>query len=229
MFGETAITNLSSLRASAYERLASYLKTAFDVTITSDRLEGMLGFLVTSPFSATRALCLADDATVTERTYVLLHVASHLLLGHAARPFATFLEPRVGAIKQVFGIDRKRLDEHRQADLLARAILLGCEDRSWSRFLEALEGDPNRAYDRFLRSQALEISNRLPSHRHRLFWRLLSLNVTRQTVIVSLKCARAAYHLSQLRHLDAVKTAVSPVRELYWRTEVVHSALRASA
>ncbi len=218
-------TSLSALRMATVDVLGAHLEQQYDVTIREENLDGLMGFMITSPFHRHRALSIAADTTDAEKIYLLLHIAAHVLLGHAARPFATFLEPRVAGAHGTLTSNNRRHEEHKQADMLAHAVLLGCDDRTWSWFVRT-SGIEHEPFRDALRQQARDICVLLPGYYTAALWRVVSLSFVRQMVILGLNVGRRLYHLSKLREMDDVRIALSPVRRIYWRTEMVESTPR---
>jgi hypothetical protein len=216
-----AVQTVPHLYRSMSGELADYLYDHFGVTVHSEKLVDLLGYLVTAgPHSPAKSLVISEGATDAERLYLFVHAAAHILLGHADRPFATILEPRRAPREPSIRLEEWQLRQDLQADALTSAILWGCEDDAWEEIRgEAGADDP--ATRQMALGTARSIGELLPGHKYRGLQRALVSGFTRKAILQGLRIARAAYHRSGPSGALAPELVVRQLRQVYCLTELV--------
>jgi hypothetical protein len=220
-----SLQSVDHIYASTCALLESYLRAHLNVVVRFALLPELQAFVV-SPREARDAtsLVIADDVPASQRIYLYIHTAAHILLGHMKRPFATILEPRRGPQGALILLPKWEVEQQKQADALASVIFWGCQksawDATWQHLSDGFDGEAS--------AQALQraghLSELLLGKRHRVLQRGLGGAVTRKALLLTLKLARATYYRTGLRPAVAHEPLVQTLRELYCVTEVVSAA-----
>ncbi|MCC7104313.1 MAG: hypothetical protein IT307_04155 [Chloroflexi bacterium] len=218
------VDSLPQLYRAMSDELTAYLHDHFRVTVSTEELSDLLGYLVTARRpSAAKSLVVAEDATDAEKVYLFVHTAAHILLGHADRPFGTILEPRRtrrGNGQPAFQLDARQVQRDRQADALARAIIWGREKEA-ANLIRRYAGRRDAIYLHAALEAGRTMSGLLLGHKYPRLQRALVSRVTRKAVLKGLRIARAAYHgLAGIREALSHGNVVRDLREVYYLTEL---------
>ncbi len=165
---------------------------------------------------------VSDAISHAERLYLYIHIVAHILL-EAGRSHRTIWEPRPQERPPGTTPPSRESDEdganHRDADLLARAILWGGASHEWLTLLS--ERQTKRSCPPTVWVEPLE--KLLPGHRHRALRRALDLGLTRSVILNGLRLVRGAYGLPGVRRAFGNHGLTREFRELLCLTEVVNA------
>jgi hypothetical protein len=216
-----SLTSLSELYDILLARIVGFAIGRLDITVEKEDLFDHLALYVASPYADRSAVLLIDQSLdAATSVYTLIHMAAHVILGHADRSCATIVEPRRCRRQWTTRLDDWELRQGQDADVLVNSIIWGDAGEIRRGVLNLSSKTQRDERDESVRA-AIDLSKLLLGHRHR-GWRGACTNtVARRTMARALRYVSSVTRGSPVRAVRRYEHSVGALREVRLLTEIM--------